>query len=273
MNYQKECHKNKRVRLILRAINTSFVAKLLAIHLAIGKFLLKCEWQSDRRPEETNINRRVYSSYVGQYRAADTRAQSGIGIRCEGDRLFLQTTGSDSSPVSELVPPGTAELLPESDTRFFERLSGRPVEFSRDSRGPVTGLIMHYLGNTFSYQKISDQPPIVPKPVKPWVAIKLDTKLLDAYVGHYEYETNAVFPTGIKTIIWREGDQLFTQARGENVLQGPFEIYPASETNFFDKITGTQMTFSRNSSRAITVVIRPVGCPDCVGKKVSDPAQ
>jgi CubicO group peptidase (beta-lactamase class C family) len=242
--------------------------------LAIGRFLLKCKWQSDRRPEETNINRRVYSSYVGQYGAVDTQAQSGIGIRCEGDRLFLQTTGSDSSPVSELVPPGTAELLPESETCFFGRLSGRPVEFSRDCRGLVTGLTMRYLSHTFSYQKISDQPPIVPKPVKPLVAIKLDTKLLDAYVGHYEYETNAVLPTGMKTIIWREGDQMITQAWGENVLDGPFEIYPASETVFFDKITGAQTIFNTNDGGAITVVVRsPVGYPDCVGKKVLEPAQ
>ena len=125
---------------------------------AIGDFLLESEWQSDRRPVETNINSQVYDSYVGQYRPTSgaaprkfrfwpfsrhedgTTSQSGIGIRREGDRLFAQATGSNSWPVNVLLPPGTGELLPESETHFFERLSGMPMTFSRDARGKVTAL-------------------------------------------------------------------------------------------------------------------------------------
>jgi len=44
------------------------------------------------------------------------RSQSGIGIRREGDRLFAQATGPKSWPVDPLLPPGSGELLPESET-------------------------------------------------------------------------------------------------------------------------------------------------------------
>ena len=68
------------------------------------------------------------------------------------------------------------------------------MTFSRDARGKVTCLTVHYRGNTFSYEKISDQPPKAPEPPKPRVAIKLDTKLLDACVGHYEFRRTPRFP-------------------------------------------------------------------------------
>ena len=90
------------------------------------------------------------------------RLHPGIGIRCEGDRLFAQPTGSDLCaiedwpnaqawgqhlhPIDVLFPPVPVELLPESETRFFERLSGVPMTFSRDAQGKVTGLALHYHG-------------------------------------------------------------------------------------------------------------------------------
>ena len=187
---------------------------------AIGDFLLESEWQSDRRPVATNINSQVYDSYVGQYRPTSGAAprkfrfwpfsrhengassQAGIGIRREGDRLFAQATGSNSWPVSVILPPGAGELLPESEARFFERLSGKPVTFSRDDRGKLTGLTLHYQGKAFSYEKISDQPPKIAESPKPRVAIKLDPKLLDAVVGHYEFAPDTVFPT------WSQTDDL-----------------------------------------------------------------
>ncbi len=254
---------------------------------AIGKFLLESEWQSDRRPKKTKISSQVYGSYVGQYRPTSdaaprrfklwpfsrhkdgTTSQSNIGIRREGDRLFAQATGSKSWPIDVLLPPGTGELLPELETRFFERLSGTPMTFSRDDRGKVTCLTAHYRGNAFSFGKISDQPPKAPEPRRPHVAIKLDAKLLDAVVGHYEFAPDAVFPTGIKVTIWRQGDQLVSQVWGKNSLQGAFDIYPESETNFFLKINGAQLTFIKNDKGEVTTVIHHMaGLPDCEGKKL-----
>jgi hypothetical protein len=164
-------------------------------------------------------------------------------------------------------------LLPESETVVFERLSGVPITFSRDARGNVTGLTGHYHGNAFSYEKISDQPP-APEPLKPCAAIKLDTKLLDACVGHYEFAPNATFPTGMKLTIRREGEQLVGQAWGKDVLEGAFDIYPESETNFFCPIDGAQLAFIKNGKGEVTAVNHHYpGSPGSEGKKLKDSSE
>jgi hypothetical protein len=43
-----------------------------------------------------------------------------------------------------LFPPVPVELLPESETRCFERLSGVPMTFAGDAWGKVTSLVLHY---------------------------------------------------------------------------------------------------------------------------------
>ena len=92
-------------------------------------------------------------------------------------------------------------------------------------------------------------------------------------VGHYEFAPNALLPTGMKVTIRREEDQVGLASLGRELTQGPFEIYPESETNFFDRITGAQMTFNRNNKGEMTAVIHHAGFPDCVGKKLPDPTK
>jgi hypothetical protein len=196
----------------------------------------------------------------------------GIGIRCDGDRLFAEATGSNLCsiedwpsahawgqnvhPIDVLFPPVPVELLPESDTRFFERLSGVPMTFSRDANGKVISLALHYHGKVFRYDRISDTPPKAPEPLKPPVIVKLDTNRLDACVGHYEVAPGAVFPAGMKLTVWREGEQLLAQARGagQNFLLGAFPMFPESETNFFEKLNGGEFRFIKDSQGQITAL-------------------
>jgi CubicO group peptidase (beta-lactamase class C family) len=322
---------------------------------SIGRYLLESEWQSDRRPNVTNLSSQVYGLYAGQYqrspdfalgmfsmrqcflsapkvaiyvpvgfglavllgllwRAGSSRKrwsllgcvvlaggvlvvlaplvwshefcarfQPRIGICAEGGRFFTQgsATGlwpiedwdhapAGAHPIDELLPPLPLELMPQSETRFFERLSGMPLTFTRDNRGQVTGLTVYDQGKAFSYEKISDQPPQLPEPPKRPVGIKLDTRLLDACVGHYEQTPCAAFPAGVKAMIWREEDQLVWRSSGKNAPKGAIEIYPQSETNFFDKFDGT-MTFVKNDNGEVTVVIfRHEEHPDIDGKKVKN---
>jgi len=178
-----------------------------------GRFLLTCEWQSDRRPKAAVINNSgFYDSVVGQYqRSPDlspgllkirefllnthkaiicapavccltvwgvlvwkagssrkrwvfaiggalavvffavlfiiaSRQPAGelyeqrIGIRREGEHLFAQVLGSRSWPIDVLLCPFTAELLPESESRFFDRLSGAPIVFLRNARRQAMAL-------------------------------------------------------------------------------------------------------------------------------------
>jgi D-alanyl-D-alanine-carboxypeptidase/D-alanyl-D-alanine-endopeptidase len=239
-----------------------------------GDVLLQSEWQADRRPAKTNVSAAILDACVGQYRPTQEPSGHIMGIWRKGDRLFAESIGSGSSPDEVLLlPPITAELLPQSETRFFERLTGRPVVFSRNTRGQVSGLTINCQGKLFSFPKMSDRPPQAPEPVKPRVAIKLDPKFLDAIVGHYEFAPKAPFPTGGKVTIWREGAQLSCQVWGENAIRGAFDIYPESETNFFIKLNGAQLVFIKTDKGQVTTIIhrssRP-GVADSEGKKLKD---
>jgi len=201
-----------------------------------------------------------------------------LGIRREGDRLLVQydlrlapVTGRFITPAqARALPQITGELLAESETRFFGRTTGMPMTFSRDDRGKATRLTTQFLGTTFSYERISDQPPEGYAAPKPRVAIKLDTKLLDACVGDFEFAPSKAFPAGIKATIRREGDQLLWQARGQNVIPGPFKVYAESETNFFIKVHAAQLTFIKNDKGEVTAVSlqEDAWLPDGVGRKV-----
>jgi CubicO group peptidase (beta-lactamase class C family) len=77
------------------------------------------------------------------------------------------------------------------------------------------------------------------------VAIKIDPKILDAYVGQYE------FPTTFIITITKEGDSLMAQATG----QPKFELFPESEIKFFYKVIDAQVTFVKDDKNAITHLI------------------
>ena len=110
----------------------------------------------------------------------------------------------------------------------------------------------------------------------PTTASKLDTRLLDACVGDNEIAQCAVFPTGATLTIWREGESLLAQPRSGSATPGALAIWPASETNFFFKIDGSQLTFIKNDKGEVTAVIHRAsrgGTPDTLGRKLTGPIQ
>ena len=211
----------------------------------------------------------VLIEFSPRQQTVDVPSEASIGIYRDGDRLFAQVLGSRSWPVEVLLPPIAGELLPESETRLFERLSGTPVSFTRGADGKVTCLTADYRGNAFSYEKTTAEPPKAPEPPRRPLVVKLETKLLDACVGRYEFAPSTASPTGVKMAIWREGDHLVGQLWGENVTPGAIDIYPESETKFFLMIDGTQLSFIKNDKAEVTAVIHHVpGLSDFEGKKV-----
>jgi CubicO group peptidase (beta-lactamase class C family) len=77
------------------------------------------------------------------------------------------------------------------------------------------------------------------------VAVKIDPKILDAYVGQYELRPDFIIT------MTREGDSLMTQATG----QPKFELFPESETKFFLKAVDAQVTFVKDDKGAVTHLI------------------
>jgi serine-type D-Ala-D-Ala carboxypeptidase/endopeptidase len=122
-----------------------------------------------------------------------------------------------------------------------------------------------------SLTTIPEQAINVPLPAKPRVAIELSLALLDAWVGEYEFAPDALaqLPQGMKARVWRVGNQLLCEARGKNVLQGRFEIYPESETVFFDRISATRSIFRKNRQGIVTsLVLSAEGLPDAEGNVI-----
>jgi len=193
----------------------------------IGWLLLQSKWQTDKRPKAVPIDYRIYDTYTGQYNLAP---DSLIGIRRQGNRLLIQ-------PAGKL----TAELLPESETDFFGRITGRKVTFARDAHGQVTRLIVHADGVEYPALKISNDPPPLPALPKPHVAISLDPKQLDALIGRYE-----ITPAEI-IIIKRTADHLLAIWGGE-----AFEFSPESATTFFSSYGDLQITFTTDDKGAVT---------------------
>lgn len=73
-------------------------------------------------------------------------------------------------------------------------------------------------------------------------AVTLDPAVLDRYVGKYE------LAPGFVITLTREGNSLMAQATG----QGKFEIFPASETSFFAKVTELTVTFVKDTDGKVT---------------------
>ncbi len=106
-----------------------------------------------------------------------------------------------------------------------------------------------------------------PQAPTPHIAIKLDAKLLDACIGEYEMAPDNMFPA--KVTIRRNGDHLIWQALGNGALQVASNLYPESETSFFLKKYGAQVTFIKNDEgEVMTIIHHKAGLPDNEGKKL-----
>ena len=89
--------------------------------------------------------------------------------------------------------------------------------------------------------------------------VTIDPKLLDSFLGKYEFGPNAI------ATLTREGDAM--RWRGGNRM--PVTLIPLSETQFFAKETETEMTFVKNENGQVTgVVLRLGSCQDSKAKKI-----
>jgi CubicO group peptidase (beta-lactamase class C family) len=75
--------------------------------------------------------------------------------------------------------------------------------------------------------------------------VKVDTKILEGYVGKYELAPN--FYLNVR----RDGERLFTQATGQSEV----EIFPESETKFYLKVVEAQITFVKDQGGKVTHLI------------------
>lgn len=79
---------------------------------------------------------------------------------------------------------------------------------------------------------------------------KVDPAVYDGYVGHYQFGPQTVMTVS------RDGNRLLTQMTG----QGPIEILPRSQTEFFAKIVKAELTFDTDAQgHATSITLRQAG--------------
>lgn len=77
-----------------------------------------------------SLDEKILKSYAGKYNFA---GDNSMRIRVDGSRLYAERVG---------------EIFPESQTRFFSKVSGGTIEFTRNSKGAVTGLVLTRVGSS-----------------------------------------------------------------------------------------------------------------------------
>lgn len=90
------------------------------------------------------------------------------------------------------------------------------------------------------------------------VAIQLDPKIYDAYVGQYELAPNLV------VAVTKEDDRLMIQLTG----QPKVEVFPEAETKFFLRVVDAQITFVKDEKGQVTHLVLHQGGQDRQAKKV-----
>ena len=132
----------------------------------------------------------------------------------------------------------------------FDKKKRIGVVVLSNSANDIDDIGLHLIENKYELAKF--------EPPKEHKAIKLDSRIYDAYVGQYELAPNFIIA------ITKEGDGLFAQATG----QSKFEVFPESETEFFYTVVDAQITFVRDEKGQVTHLVLHQNGRDIPGKKI-----
>lgn len=119
----------------------------------------------------------------------------------------------------------------------FDKEHGVGVVVLTNTAANIDDIGRHLIEPKFRLQKLT--------PRKIRKEVKVDSKILETYVGDYQ-----IIPTFVMSVT-KEGDQLYVQATN----QPKFELYPESEGDFFLKVVDAQVTFVKDDKGAVTKLI------------------
>ena len=150
----------------------------------------------------------VLERYVGEY----IHPAGGIfTIRRSGDTLFKEDGGQ-----RQLYMPLTESL--------FQVGPQMTAEFLIDQAGGVTQLVTNGIGFEFRLRRKGSPPE--PPAALPVAAVRVPRKVLERYVGTYEFIPGQGLPIHLRVVVRLEGDRLIRHMMTEEVLT------PLSETRF-----------------------------------------
>lgn len=97
---------------------------------------------------EIKIDPRLFDELAGQYSFL-ANPDFVLSFWREGDKFFMQATNQEK-----------VEVFPESETKFFLRVTEAQATFVRDAQGKVTGAVWRQNNQDSQLQRTSDQPAI-----------------------------------------------------------------------------------------------------------------
>jgi D-alanyl-D-alanine carboxypeptidase len=199
--------------------NPGTLARKIAA-LAIGKPITP--------PTAVTVDPAVLARYAGRY-----EGDSGerLMLTVQAGQLMLQGDGP------------AARLMASSETELFQPDGLSRLTVQKDAAGEVTGLVVTGWSPPRTLKRVQQKPQSERK------TVAVDPKIYDLYAGEY-----ALAPGFILTIT-REGDHLMTQATGQSKV----EVFAASETTFFLKVTEAQITFVKDAGGKVTGLVLDQG--------------
>jgi beta-lactamase regulating signal transducer with metallopeptidase domain len=183
-----------------------------------------------------SIDPQLLDNYVGAYQL---KPQLVFTVTHEGDKLLAKLTGQP-----------TYEVHPYTERDFFYTIVAAQLSFVPGSDGKASAVVLHQNGKDQTAPRV-DLSVAQALDVKlaeqsaPRTAVKIDSSLLDGYVGRYSNAELEITAT-------REGDQLFVQVTG----YGRYAIFPYTEHDFFATIQPTQYTFATDNTGKATQMVR-----------------
>jgi CubicO group peptidase (beta-lactamase class C family) len=154
----------------------------------------------------------VLQRYVGVYRIEDSTERL---VTVEDGALYTSRGGRKT------------QAHPSSETHFFYRTSNSHFEFELED-GAVTAMLVYQDGAELAERAVR-----VSGTVPTREAVRLDTSILERYVGVFEIQP------GFDLTVYLEGDALMARATG----QGSFAIHASSQTEFYVEEFEARLTF------------------------------
>ena len=179
---------------------------------------------------EISLDPALFDRYVGRYQLAPAVF---FTVSREGSRFLVQLTGQ-----------ATYDVYPETERDFFYKVVDAQLTFETDQQGKAVAVVLHQNGIDQRAPRIEGDA-VVPKEVT------LDQKVLEGYVGRYEF-----VPGGVAVTITRQEARLFAQITGQPAV----EVFASGPRDFFYKVVNAQLTFEvGGDGRATAVVLHQFG--------------
>jgi CubicO group peptidase (beta-lactamase class C family) len=190
------------------------------LKLAAVAFGAQVKLPSERK--EITVAPKILEQYVGTYEMAP--------------KIKMMVTLANGQLNAQMSGQGELPLFAESETKFFYKAVDAEIEFGKDDKVPY--LVLHQNGRDMKAPRTSDT-------VLERKEIAVSPKILAQYRGTYE------LGPGFELVITQEGDQLFSQATG----QDKFPLFAESETKFFLKVVDAEIEFFKDDKGAVTHLV------------------